>query len=266
MNYIKHLNTFFIRIKNEPGIRPQHISLYMAIFQHWNYNRFEEVFTVSRKDVMLLAKISSKNTYHRCIAHLHKAGYIRYHYSVIKYLPARVSVTRLDLLRDNINSPQMGLFTTPNNEATGTKNDTAPVPDLTSDSTKNDTDPVPIMGHLIKQTNYKQINSVLGTPTQNNKKNKTRKELEKEAAVNAMKPTLMETTNFFTENGYPFGEGKKFWYYNESRNWQLPDGAAIRQWQPLAHKWMLNDNASAGKQTPAQNIHTSNDKNYNEPL
>ena len=41
MNYIKHLTGFFNKINNETAINPTRISLYLALFQCWNVNRFK---------------------------------------------------------------------------------------------------------------------------------------------------------------------------------------------------------------------------------
>jgi hypothetical protein len=50
----------------------------MALFQFWNINRFPEVFYINREEVMVMAKIGSKATYHRCLRRLHDWKYIRY--------------------------------------------------------------------------------------------------------------------------------------------------------------------------------------------
>jgi hypothetical protein len=50
----------------------------MALFQFWNINRFPEVFYINREEVMVMAKIGSKATYHRCLRRLHDWQYIRY--------------------------------------------------------------------------------------------------------------------------------------------------------------------------------------------
>tara|TARA_R110000823_G_scaffold74950_3_gene171492 strand:+ start:1870 stop:2529 length:660 start_codon:yes stop_codon:yes gene_type:complete len=78
MNYIKHLNSVFELFARDSRLNPTHISLYMALFQFWNINRFPEVFYINREEVMVMAKIGSKATYHRCLRRLHDWKYIRY--------------------------------------------------------------------------------------------------------------------------------------------------------------------------------------------
>lgn len=70
MNYIKHLTGFFNCIANEEIIYPTHISLYLALFQSWNINRFKNPITISREEMMKASRIASKATYHKCIKEL----------------------------------------------------------------------------------------------------------------------------------------------------------------------------------------------------
>lgn len=78
VNYIKHLNAIFSQFSKDSRLNPTHISLYLAFFQIWNYNRFRESFHVNREDVMKLSKIGSKSTYHRCTKELHNYSYLIY--------------------------------------------------------------------------------------------------------------------------------------------------------------------------------------------
>lgn len=78
INYIKHLNAVFALFQKDSRLNPTHISLYLAFFQIWNYNRFRESFHVNREDVMRLSKIGSKSTYHRCTKELHRYKYLIY--------------------------------------------------------------------------------------------------------------------------------------------------------------------------------------------
>jgi hypothetical protein len=78
MNYIKHLTGFFDKVANDKLLNPTHISLYISLFQFWNYNRFKNPISISRDEVMRISKISSKATYHKCLKALHSQGYINY--------------------------------------------------------------------------------------------------------------------------------------------------------------------------------------------
>jgi hypothetical protein len=55
-----------------------HFCIYIALFQRWNKNNFQNPVRIRRKEIMRLSKVNAKTTYHKCIKELHDAGYIRY--------------------------------------------------------------------------------------------------------------------------------------------------------------------------------------------
>lgn len=78
MNYIQHLNSVFPDFYEDDRMHYGHIGLYMALFFYWNLHRFPEEFYANRKELMKMAKIGSKSTYHRLLGELHDWGYILY--------------------------------------------------------------------------------------------------------------------------------------------------------------------------------------------
>lgn len=96
MNYIKHLNAVFQKFSMDSRLNPTHISLYMALFQYWNINRFPDEFYINREDIMKMSKIGSKATYHRCLKSLHIWKYIRYLPSHNPYKGSKVRMLKLD--------------------------------------------------------------------------------------------------------------------------------------------------------------------------
>lgn len=78
INYIKHLNGIFEQFSKDHRLNPTHISLYIALFQCWNNNYFQEEFFINRQEVMCLSKIGSTATYHKCIKALGAWGYLTY--------------------------------------------------------------------------------------------------------------------------------------------------------------------------------------------
>lgn len=72
------LTNFFKTIREDNRITTTHISLYMALFELWNQNEFQNPFCMSRRAVMEAAKISGLATFHRCIKDLNQFGYIGY--------------------------------------------------------------------------------------------------------------------------------------------------------------------------------------------
>ncbi|SRX76368.1 hypothetical protein [Aequorivita antarctica] len=96
MNYIKHLNAVFQQFSLDSRLNPTHISLYMALFQYWNINRFPEEFYINREEIMKMSKIGSKATYHRCLKNLHSWKYIRYLPSHNPYKGSKIRLPKLD--------------------------------------------------------------------------------------------------------------------------------------------------------------------------
>lgn len=94
VNYIQHLNAVFEQFQKDNRLNPTHISLYLALFQLWNYYRFRESFHVNREDVMKLSKIGSKSTYHRCIKELNHWKYIVYFPSHNPYRGSKIKMLK----------------------------------------------------------------------------------------------------------------------------------------------------------------------------
>jgi len=100
MNYIKHLNAVFQQFSRDSRLNPTHISLYMALFQYWNINRFPGEFYINREEIMKMSKIGSKATYHRCLKNLHRWKYIRYLPSHNPYKGSKIKMPKFDTSSD----------------------------------------------------------------------------------------------------------------------------------------------------------------------
>lgn len=100
MNYIKHLNAVFQQFSMDSRLNPTHISLYMALFQYWNINRFPVEFYINREEIMKMSKIGSKATYHRCLKNLHRWKYIRYLPSHNPYKGSKIKMPKFDTSSD----------------------------------------------------------------------------------------------------------------------------------------------------------------------
>jgi len=226
----------------------------MALFQYWNFNRFHNPFSIYRDNIMQLSKIGSKNTYHKCIKELHEAKYIYYHPSVNKFHLVRISIIPLDVQTEQPSRyKQLDLF--------GIDNDTGSVPKEVPASTDNDTAPVPKSVHIIKPNSTKQ-KTVCNTPRdflkengRNEEGNNTTRRVPKSVhdknipspeGLGVDIPEMKEVEEFFTKHNYPSDEAKKFFLYNQGKNWMLTDKLKIKDWHALAHKWMLNIKKSNG--------------------
>lgn len=78
VNYIRHLSGVLEQFSLDKRLSPSHISLYLALFQFWNLNRFQNPISITRNEVMEISKIGSANTYTRCLKELDVFGYIKY--------------------------------------------------------------------------------------------------------------------------------------------------------------------------------------------
>ena len=78
MGTVSELTLFFEKMRGDPRIGTSHISLYMALFQLWNLNEFEDPIVFTSKEIMKMAKIDSRATYHKCLIVLVEYGYLRY--------------------------------------------------------------------------------------------------------------------------------------------------------------------------------------------
>jgi len=78
VNYVAHLNAWSARMQRDRRLTSSHISLYMALFFHWNEHWFQNPITVYRDEVMEKAGIGSRNTYAKALRALADWGYIIY--------------------------------------------------------------------------------------------------------------------------------------------------------------------------------------------
>ena len=225
VNYIKHLKGVFIQFSKDNNLNPTHISLYMALFQLWNINRFAEVFYINREEVMQLSKIGSKSTYHRCIKELNHWKYLIYYPSHNPYKGSKIKMFKFETT-----SGQVEVHNRPKNE------------------TSSGQALVPIYKHIQTKENNKN-NSKLDQP-----KNEK------------------EVIDFFKKENWPEIEAQKFYNHYQGIGWKVGGKTKIVNWQATAKNWMIKSQEIKTEQTQKSvsqnmdNLKTSKNKNYNEPL
>lgn len=299
MNYVRHLNKFFMLVYKDERLTTSHLGLYFAIFHYWNLNHFQNPFSFPRKNIMQLAKIGSKNTYHKCLKDLHHSGYIKQINGSGMYQKPQISIVRLDNFSEEKNTQQLSIFfeencpnigtdQLPDSEKNCPKNETHTVPILTEYCPNNDTVPVPILGHYIKQTfktNKREEKSAQNFIEKNliiqEKKTPIPEEENMPRTVPKMgqttnnsppvqnaktKPLLSEVEELFQQNGYQTDEAKKFFYHYESNGWLIAGKTPMKDWTSSAHKWILNKPAFKTAKKSPHDLNTNTDKNYAEPL
>ncbi|MDX1718889.1 MAG: hypothetical protein R3353_01925 [Salegentibacter mishustinae] len=98
VNYISHLNGVLRKFSEDDKISSSHRSLYLAFFELWNQKRFPKTTMVNSKQVMSLAKIRSRTTYHKLLRDLKTWGYLQYHPSNNPQMGSLIEMFRFDIL------------------------------------------------------------------------------------------------------------------------------------------------------------------------
>lgn len=200
-----------------------HITMYMALFQVWNENRFQNPVSINRNEIMKAAKINSLTTYTKSLRQLHEWNYLEYIPSHNPIVGSRVNLYNF----------------------------------CTTDCTSNCTTSRTLSVQPTVQLPY--INNI-----NKNKESET-----------AHTPNLEEVFIFFKEQEFPQPEAEKFYNYFQSNGWKVGGKAPMKDWRAAARNWMLNTakfnaherNKQANSRQPkAGQLHTSNDKDYSEPL
>jgi len=286
MNYIKHRTGFFEKVAIDKSLNPTHVSLYIALFQFWNCNRFKNPISISRDEVMRISKISSKATYHKCLKNLHSLGYINYEPS---YNPFKGSHVYLFNFSDDLKPIQKSERKPKNEPLFEQVDEQALNKSCTSDKTSSEQALVPSINY-INNTNNLNIENVsnLEKHTKNfeeiknfqlknenlkEEKSSAKKE-EKEFVVTSSiveKPKLEEIKSYFQENNFPELEAQKFFNYFSSNGWLVGGKTPMVDWQAAAQNWILNsinfkDNTTNSPPNRAKHLNTGTDKDYSEPL
>ena len=281
MNYIKHLTGFFEKVAVDRTLNPTHISLYIALFQFWNCNRFKNPISISRDEVMRISKISSKATYHKCLKNLHSLGYINYQPS---YNPFRGSHVILFNFSDDLkplskserkpkNEP---LFEQVNEQAlnksctsseTGTEQAVVPsINNINNTNLLNDKN----ISNLEKQAKkFEEINNssiriVTSSEVEMSKEEKSSAKKEEKS-----QPTIEEIKTYFQENNFPEHEAQKFYNYFSSVGWLVGGKTPMINWQAAAQNWIINAPkfiSNAEQPNKAKHLNTTTNKDYAEPL
>ncbi len=296
MNYIKHLTGFFEKVALDRTLNPTHISLYIALFQFWNCNRFKNPISISRDEVMRISKISSKATYHKCLKNLHALGYIDYQPS---YNPFRGSHVILFNFSEDL-KPFSKSERKPKNElvseqalnksctSSATSVEQALVPSINYINNTNNLNENNISNVQKRTNNFEEIDNssdkiVVPSEGEGTQKEKSsaKKEKEKEvrvipseAEVSPLKkapPTIESVKTYFQENNFPEIEAQKFFNYFSSIGWLIGGKIPMHNWQAAAQNWILNSinfnhNTDTSPTNRPKQLNTTTDKDYAEPL
>lgn len=277
MNYIKHLTGFFIRIASEETIYPTHISLYLALFQSWNINRFKNPITISRDEMMKASRIASKATYHKCIRELQNMGFIVYLPSYNPYSGSEVILhdlsDRKSVFKNQTSSINDQTIPT-NNQANGIGTEQVNEPNIynntkTSKNNKN----ISIDTNLKIFNENELLNSIDKKEMPQAFANTNEKKLKK--SKQKKNPTIEQVKEYFKQEEYSEFEAERFYNYYTSNGWLIGGKTKMMDWNAAARNWMLNttkftinlpQNSQVKEQPKAKHLQVIEDKNYAEPL
>ena len=296
MNYIKHLTGFFEKVAIDKTLNPTHVSLYIALFQFWNCNRFKNPISISRDEVMRISKISSKATYHKCLKNLHSLGYINYQPSYnpfrgshvilfnfsedLKPLPKSERKPKNEPLFEQVNEQALNKSCT--SSETGTEQAVVPsINNINNTNILNDKN----VSNLEKQAKkFEEINNssdkiVIPSEVEGTQKEKSSAKKEKDESCHTelvevshnqkLNPVLEEVKTYFLENNFPEQEAQKFYNYFSSVGWLVGGKTPMVNWQAAAQNWIINVPkfiSNAEQPNKAKHLNTTTDKDYSEPL
>ena len=278
MNYIKHLTGFFEKVSTDFDLNPTHISLYMAIFQLWNQNRFQNPICISRDELMRISKIASYATYHKCIKELDERNFVKYMPSYNPFKGSSLEVVNLDFYTKPIQKKEIKKLKTQQinkqvNEQVNEQvieQDNEQVLNMHCTSTEllpyiNNTNSINIVnGQAQKNQNHIcHLELIEGSQPK-------KKLLEKKGSepIEKIPPNLEDILPFFKEKNTSEIEAQKFYNHFQSNGWLVGGKSKMKDWKASARNWMLNTEKFKPKSIflKPNHLHTPNSKNYGEPL
>ncbi|NGY37242.1 transcriptional regulator [Flavobacterium sp. XN-5] len=301
MNYIKHLTGFFNKINYETNLNPTHISLYLALFQCWNVNRFNNPTSISREEIMKASKINSKATYHKCMKELELLGFMIYnptfnpHSSstiiMINFSEKIEIISQIPQPTHSKNEPVHNLTKTKNEQVIEQVNEQVYIYNIKQTS-KN------ILNNIKREKEKNSINQpvqnltpliipkekaikldlIFDTTTENQTENSLHKIVTSSVSSRAVsideKPSLEMVLEYFSIKESSKTEANKFFNYYSSIGWLIGGKTKMKDWKAASRNWMLNSTKFAtntsksdySSQPKPMHLHTATQKNYDEPL
>ena len=293
MNYIKHLTGFFEKVSADYDLNPTHISLYMAIFQLWNQNRFQNPISISRNELMRISKIASTATYHKCMKDLTEREYVIYKLSFNPFKGSILEVCNLDFYTKPVPKKELKKLSTKskNDQVIEQVNEQVIKQALNKHQTSskhvpyinniNNTNILNLAKQEISKNEKNSIftNSIFDEVIETDlKEEKKLREKKKKIEISKATPSFEETQIYFLEKNFPEIEAQRFFNYFESNGWLVGGRTKMKDWKAAARNWMLNTkkfgnkpNSSFQTETKTINLnpnhlHVTNQKNYGEAL
>ena len=286
MNYIRHLTGFYDKIQQDERLNPTHISLYLALFQFWNINHFQNPISISRNEMMRLSKISALGTYHKCIKELQNFGYIEYIPSFNPYKGSLVNLYNFENLEvQNLNKRNTKKRTTIEQEVNNTHiknnigNRQALIPSINNTNISNNktivNPPETVIARNEAKRNDEAISgSHIAIPKIVQKNEEFLSTDNHQPTTKFCPPHISEIKMYFAEKEASQEEAEKFFNHYESNGWLVGGKSKMKNWQAAARNWLLNSKKFNVIQnstknlttTKSTNLNATTGKSYREPL
>lgn len=78
------------KVTGDDRLNTSDMSIYLALIACWGQQEYRKRFTISRREVMKLAKIAAISTYHRSLKKLITLGYIIYEPTYDSYTGTKI--------------------------------------------------------------------------------------------------------------------------------------------------------------------------------
>jgi hypothetical protein len=275
MNYIKHLTGFFDKANHEKKFRPTHISLYLALFQCWNLNRFQNPTGISRMETMNASKINSKVTYHKCMRELEQSGYIEYFPTYNTHVGTKINMFDFSCeikTKSKNKACESSISGLANGQVNGQANGPAYIYNKQTNTNNINLDIEPEL-HFFNESGFLENKNERPFALHNSEK-KEKIYAKKENELMEI-PSLELVKEYFQFQKDTVFEAERFFNYYSSNGWLIGGKTIMKDWKASARNWMLNTakftvnlpkNNMIKEQPRANNLHTLTDKNYAEPL
>jgi len=279
MNYVNHLNGFFNKANADSRMKPNHISLYMMLFNNWNSNRFTNPTSIPKEKIMKSSKIHSNTTYYKCLKELQLYGFIEHLPTSNPYLNSNVIMIDLsELGKEGLKMMKTNYTNFEQDEKNVLSKNSQP------------TEQVNELAYIINNNKQKlnTINREFGTHSNfDNNKNliskknsdliEAKKKEEKSSAkkeekykTNSEIPSLESVVEYFIFKLSTETEGNRFFNYYSSIAWLIGGTTKMRDWKAVARNWIMNQGKynfkKSNPQNTSSNLSVVNIKNYDEPL
>ena len=286
MNYIKQLTHFFNKAQADIDFSATHLSLFMALFQLWNQARFAKQIQIIRDDAMRLGKINSKATYHKAMAYLHKQGYIDYcpsynpyKGSTITFFPEQPAQSKPNtepvqiLSTRTINEPYNKLYSTSIIHDDNTSDLSIDQKSEGNGKTASSNQGVLLFPKKEKGSAQRETSKLAVSKAKSNENGGSMRPIKNKLFSNekTIPPLLEQVEGFFLANQSTVQEAHRFMNHYIANGWLVGGKSPMKDWEASAKNWISNSinftkSANYGKSNRAQQLHTSTQKNYFEPL